>query len=276
MPRLQDFLTVGHLYRAIAAGLTHLVDRFGEQAVFVGSPQAQASPAMFRWPALVAVTDLDSAHRAIGEIIEQGEGARGDWRAAHYGRFLGIWGEYTALRDQDPSFEPARPVLAAFTRQPFDIVASQPLITNPAAGEVAGLFTLGYEVLLQVLTRFFTHTDETPDQLEALTGAAFGLMTGVLGPLGTALTRLPAGPEHPGRTVGPTFEMYYLMGNFVPWRDAAWAVLSERAALLASRCAAADGQHGVPAAVRPAAEQAARIAAQLGVHVPAALRPSRA
>jgi hypothetical protein len=53
---------------------------------------------MFRWPQVVAVTDLDSALRAVGEIIEQGEGARGHWEDAHYGRFLGIWDEYRALR----------------------------------------------------------------------------------------------------------------------------------------------------------------------------------
>ena len=41
-------------------------------------------------------------------------------------------------------------------------------------------------------------------------------MAGVLRPLGRALTRLPAGPDHPGRTAGPTFEMYYQFGNFVP------------------------------------------------------------
>jgi hypothetical protein len=276
MPRVQDFLTVGHLYRAIAEGLTRLAGTLGEPALFAGPPQAQATPGMFRWPALVPVTDLDSAHRAIEEIIEQGEGAKGNWQTAHYGRFLGMWSEYSQLCDQDPAFEPARPVLAAFTRQPFDSAAPQPLITSPAACEVGELFALGYEILLQALTRLFTHTDETPAQLDALAGAAFGLMTGVLEPLGSALTRLPAGPEHPGRTVGPAFEMFYLMGNFVPWREAAWAVLAERAAVLAGRCADAAGQAGMPAAVGTAAGQAARIVSGLSVHVPSPLRPSRA
>ena len=179
------------------------------------------------------MTGLKSAHAAIEEIIEQGEGARGDWQPAHYGRFLGIWEEYRQLREQDPSFDPARPVIPAFTRQPFDIPEPQPLLTEPVTRTVAELFNLGYETLLQLLTRFFTHTDETDEQLGALAEGAFGLMGGVLGPLGRALTRLPAGGAHPGRTAGPTFEMYYQMGNFVPWRGAAWAVLSERAAVLA-------------------------------------------
>jgi hypothetical protein len=40
------------------------------------------------------------------------------------------------------------------------------------------------------------------------------------------------GPRNPGRTAGAAFEMYYQMGNFVPWRNAAWVLLSERATVL--------------------------------------------
>jgi len=164
-------------------------------------------------------------------------------------------------------------VLAAFTQQPFDLTAEPPLISDPATRQVARLFALGYEVLLQVLMRFFTHTDETDDQLSLLIEVAFSLMSGVLAPLGDALTQLPAGPDHPGRTVGPAFEMFYLMGNLVPWRDAAWALLSERAAVLAGQCAMAAGQDSSSAAVGAAATCAAGIQAQLTPHVPAALRP---
>jgi len=101
MPRGQEFLTVGHLYRGIENGLRELTERLGERAVFVGSPRAQATPELLRWPQLIAVTGLDSA-LAIGEIIEQGEGARGDWRNAHYGRFLSIWEEYHELKHHRP------------------------------------------------------------------------------------------------------------------------------------------------------------------------------
>ena len=77
MPRGQEFMTVGHLYRGIEEGLRTLTDRFGERAVFVGSPRAQATPELLRWPQLIAVTGLDSALAAVGEIIEQGEGRAG-------------------------------------------------------------------------------------------------------------------------------------------------------------------------------------------------------
>jgi ferritin-like protein len=275
MPRMQDFSTVGHLYRAIMRGLSHLAGRLGEQALFVGPPRAQATPELFRWPQLSAVTGLKSAHAAIEEIIEKGEGARGDWQPAHYGRFLRIWQEYQQLREQDPSFDPARPVIPAFTRQAFDIPEPQPLLTEPATRAGAELFNLGYETLLQLLTRFFTHTDETSEQLGALTAGAFALMGGVLGPLGRALTRLPAEPAHPGRTAGPTFEMYYQMGNYVPWRGAAWAVLSERVAVLAARCAKAASNDAVPRSIGVAAETAATVAARLASHVPPELHPIR-
>jgi hypothetical protein len=272
MPRMQDFSTVGHLYRGIEQGLSHLAGRLGDRALFVGPPRAQATPELFRWPQLIAVTDLASARAAIDEIIEQGEGARGDWKSAHYGRFLGIWEEYSQLREQDPAFRPARPVIPAFTRQPYDVAEAQPLLTDPLTREIAELFNLGYEVLLHVLTRFFTHTDETDEQLGLLIEAAFSLMGGVLRPVGNALTRLPAGPDHPGRTAGPVFEMYYQMGNFVPWRDAAWALLSERAAVL-SRCADSATRDGVPG-MDTAAQTAATISAQLAEHVPDELKPA--
>jgi len=274
MPRVQGFLTVGHLYRGIEQGLSDLASRLGEPVLFVGEPRAQATPERFRWPQLIAVGDLTSARAAIEEIIEQGEGARGEWRPAHYGRFFAIWSEYQKLREQDPSFEPARPVIPAFTQQPYDIEEPQPQPTEPLTRRVAELFNLAYEVLLQVLTRFFTHTDETDEQLDALVQAALGIMAGVLKPLGTALTRLPMGPGNPGRTAGPAFQMYYQMGNFVPWRNAAWVLLSERATVLSRQCAQCAAQAGVPEAVSSAATTAATISEQLAGHLPQGLRPA--
>jgi Ferritin-like len=268
LPRGQEYSTVGHLYRGIASGLRGLCERFGERAVFVGSPRAQATPELLRWPQLVAVTGLDSAVAAVEEIIEQGEGARGDWKDAHYGRFLGIWDEYQALRERDPSFEPAHPVLPGYTRQPFDLEAAVPVIADPATRHVAELAGLAYETVLQLLLRFFTHTEETDDQLRALVGGAIELMAGALRPLGVALARLPFGDTQPGRTTGFAFQMYYTMGNLVPWREPAWALLHERLMLLVDHCVAATDQHGPHDAVQGAHERAAAVADTLAAHVP--------
>jgi hypothetical protein len=273
LPRDQEFTTIGHLYRGIAAGLRGLVDRFGERAVFVGSPRAQATPEQFRWPQLVAVTGLDSALAAVEEIIEQGEGARGDWRQAHYGRFLGIWDEYHRLRDADPGFDPARPVLPAYTRQPFDLTAPVPVVTDPVAHQVAELTGLAYECVLHVLLRYFTHTDETDEQLGTLIDTAIGLMAGALRPLATGLTTLPVGPEQPGRTSGFAFQMYYTMGNLVPWREPAWALLHERVAMLAEHCATVAAVPGAPDAVVRVLPAATKYADALARHLPADLLP---
>ncbi|MER6944259.1 ferritin-like protein [Nonomuraea sp. NPDC000554] len=275
MPRGQEYGTIGHLYRGLEEGLRELSARLGEQAVFVGSPRAQATPELFRWPQLIAVTDLDSALAAISMIIEQGEGSRGDWQKAHYGRFLAIWQEYGELRQRDPSFEPARPTIAGFLRQPYDIAAPQPVLGDPVARRVAELAVLAYELVLHLLTRFFTHTDESEQQLGLLVGMAIRLMADVLRPLATSLTRLPAGPEHPGRTAGFAFEMYYAMSNFVPWREPSWALLHERMLMLAERCGEAERAGGAPAEVTAAGQQAARFAEQLRGHVPPALLPPR-
>ena len=64
------------------------------------------------------------------------------------------------------------------------------------------------------------------------------------------------------------------MGNFVPSRGAAWAVMSERAAMLAARCADVASQDAAPASIGPVASAAATVAARLASHVPAALRPT--
>jgi nitrite reductase/ring-hydroxylating ferredoxin subunit len=166
MPRGQEYATIGHLYRGIGDGIRALVERLGEQAVFVGSPRAQATPELFHWPGLIAVTDLNSASAAVELIIEQGEGCTGDWRQAHYGRYLAMWQEYQELRAHDPSFQPSRPVLAAFSRQPFDIQTPARIITDPRTRQVASLTALAYELVLQTLNRS-SHTPTRPSNSSA-------------------------------------------------------------------------------------------------------------
>ncbi len=273
MPRGQEFLTVGHLYRGVEEGMRGLAARLGERALFIGSPRAQATPALFGgWPQVIAVTDLASAQRAVDKIIEQGEGARGDWRPAHYGRFLGIWEEYQALRQRDPSFNPARPVVRAYTRQPFDIAQPQTLITDSDTRRVAELAALGYELVLQLLTRFFTHTDETDEQLRTLVNGAINLMARVVRPLGIVLATMPVGPSHPGMTVGFGFDMFYPMGNFVPWRESAWALLGERIMILADRCADVETAGTAPETVGLVRQRVAPICATLTLEVPVVTR----
>jgi hypothetical protein len=240
-PRLQDFDTIGTLYRAIEIGFDRLAERLGEDRLFLGPPAAQAVQGHFPLPSLAAVTDLASAHAAIDTIVEQGEGARGAWQTAHFGRLVAVLDEYLDLRDADPSFEPARPVLAACVREREDGLPV-PIITDPFTARCVDLLNAVYEVVLQVLARYFAHTDETEDHLGVLAEVSVGLMKNVVKPLGGLVTRLPVGPEYPGATAGPTFELFYGVDYLLPHRDAAWAVMEERMrvlAELATRCSQA-------------------------------------
>jgi hypothetical protein len=254
VPHLQEFETIGQLYRSIQAGFEHLVERLGPERLFVGPADAQATETHFRWPELVAVTELTSAQRAIDTIVEQGEGARGDWREAHFGRLLGVLDEYLEMKRAEPDFQPARPVAAANVRpQPTGVAV--PLITDPATMRTMDLLNVGYEVLLQLLSRYFAHTDETPEQLEVLADVSVGLMFAVIKPLGSVVTTLPVGPALPGATAGPGFELFYQVDYLLPHKTAAWVLMEERlrdAAAFARRC----GLLCTPALTEPLAKVA--------------------
>jgi len=252
VPQLQEFDTIGQLYRSVQAGLEHLAERLGPERLFIGPPDAQATEEHFRWEELVAVTDLASAVQAIDTIVEQGEGARGEWRDAHFGRLLGILDEYLALKHADPSFDPVRPVVAANVRpQATGIVV--PLITDPGTTRAMDLLNVAYEVMLQLLSRYFAHTDETPEQLAVLADVSVALMYGAIKPLGSVVTTLPIGPDMPGVTAGPGFELFYSVDYLLPHREAAWVLMEERlrdAAAFAVRC----GELCTPALMEPLAK----------------------
>jgi len=241
----EDYQTVGHLYRGIEQGLERLVDRRGEGGVFIGPPEAQATTEVFEWAELTAVTDLGSARAAIELIVEQGEGARGDWRNAHFGKFVALLDDYLATRAADPGFEPARPVEPAYVRRPPDVEAETMLITDPLTAEVADLFNAVYETTLQALSRYFVHSGESAEQVTTLATVAKHLMNWVMRPLGSVLTTLPVGPERPGVLAGPAFEIVQPSFYVLPHRQAAWRILAERLGDLAGRAERLSGNAGL-------------------------------
>ena len=103
-----------------------------------------------------------------------------------------------------------------------------PLISSHFTVRATDLLNATYEVVLQVLARYFNHTDESDVQLATLSDIGFSLMEECVSPLGELLTRLPIGPEHPGKTVGPAFELFYDADWLLPHRDAAWQLIGER------------------------------------------------
>ena len=242
----EPWRTVGHLYRGIEAGLARLCGRYGEDAVFIGPPAAQAVTATFEWKELAAVTGLASASRAIELIVEQGEGARGDWVNSHFGTFTGILEDFLAMQAADPGFDPARPVEPAYVRLPPD-VASGILIEDLLTARVADLCNGLYEVMLQVLSRYYVHHGETPAELETLARTAKHLMNWVMRPLGSVLTTLPVGPSHPGRTAGPALEVARPAYFVLPHREPAWKIITERLQVLTETCAALAHEPGLAA-----------------------------
>jgi CDGSH-type Zn-finger protein/truncated hemoglobin YjbI len=228
-PHLQEFATVGHLYRSIEAGFRHLGEKLGEDNLFVVPAAGQVSGAVFGWPQLEPITSVDAAVRAIETIVEQGEGPRGDWRNAHFGRFLEVLDEYLAMMQANPGLEVTRPVLPVLVRPP-ETGAEADLITDPHTAGIADLGNVAYEVLLQLLYRLLCHVDESDEQMTTLSQVAVRLMFDVIEPIGELLTTLPVGPEHPDQTAGPSFELFYQPDYLLPHREAAWRIIAEHLA----------------------------------------------
>src|SRR5215208_5627903 len=122
--------------------------------------------------------------------------------------FLRVLVEYLEFKRRDPDFEPARPVTAAWVRPPADANTPNPtLITEPTTARVADLFNATYEVMLQMLVRFFAHTEETEEELQTLSSTAVDAMSLLIKPLGQLLTTLPVGAEYPGKSAGAEFRV---------------------------------------------------------------------
>jgi len=258
IPRGQDFATVGHLYRSIERGLAYLADKLGEDRLFIGPAFQQADEAAFGWPDLQPITVLEGANRAIERIVEQGEGARGDWADAHYGRFLAVLHDYRAMRKEDPAFEPAHPVAAAAVRG-VEGFEPEVYISDPTTGACSDLFNAVYELLLQMIARYFAFGHETPDQRQVLAHTAVDLMFEAIKPLGLLLAALPVGPDHPGVTAGASFQLPYRASFLLPHRRSAWLRFAERLDELAGFAASLQPAAGADtvAAVSGALGQAA-------------------
>jgi hypothetical protein len=255
VPRGQDFTTVGELYRSIEAGLARLAQKLGEDRLFIGPAFHQADEHSFRWPELVPITDLGAAVEAIERIVLQGEGARVSRDVAHYGRFLGVLDEFLSARSDDPGFEPAYPVVAAGMRG-VEGIEPDVYITDPRTGGCSDLFNAVYELVLQLIARYFTFGHEEPPQREILAGVAVGLMLQAVKPLGLLLARLPVTEAGGDATAGANFQLPYRASFLLPHRRSAWIRFAERLdelAAFARKLVPTDGREvvtGVAAALR--------------------------
>jgi hypothetical protein len=265
VPRAQDFTTQGHLYRAIETGLVELANKFGEDKLFIGPVFHQTDEETFRWPDLSPIVDLEGASRALQRIVENGEGTRGDWAEAHFGRFLDVLREYESMRREDPGFEPAHPVVAAGMRS-VEGIAPDFYITDRATGMASDLFNAIYELLLQMIARYFAFGHETAEQRAELARISVHVMFEAIDPLGLLLAELEIGPEHPGLTAGANFQLPYRSNFLLPHRRSAWIRFVERLDELASFADTIGPLEG-SAVVATVAGALRRMAAELAVHI---------
>jgi len=202
---------------------------------------------------MLPVTDRASALAAIDQIVAEGEGASESSTDSHFYAFLSMCMELDEAKQRDRHFVPARhvgpnPVLAD------DHVAAPPepvtLIDCPSAILLSRLFDAAYSTMMLILLRYFTHTDETQAQLDALQQAAFfPLMTAVIRPLAETLTQLPASTSGDRVRAGPAFR-FPLRLAFLPHKNAAWKVIAMQLHLMTDLAAAAQADPELPAEAR--------------------------
>ncbi len=167
-PAAQDYVSQGHLYHGILQGLITLSQAWGEDRLFVGHDDAQVGGAEFGLPGLFKVTGLESARRAIEEIVTQGEGAPAQSETSHYARFAAMKAELAVLQEARPAFRPARPVVANPVLAGADGCT---LVSDALAAKVVDLGNAVYALMMRALAQVFS---PAPLPQELRTGLAIG------------------------------------------------------------------------------------------------------
>jgi hypothetical protein len=222
-PHKIEFTSIQDLYVSLAAGFVAVVERIGEQSLFIGDVKAE----IWGGPGtpygegsmddlsqygldLIQVVDLKSAIDAIVEIVEQGEGilAPPDYiEHTHYCIYTNMLND---MLDEKPDFDAARPVVRnPLTRMHPDITAPREanIITRPETREIASLFNLTYETMLLMMLFLYGSSPKTKQQrVDLMNAIYFPLMTMFIRPLSEILTQLPAFKDKRGNA-GPGFEL---------------------------------------------------------------------
>jgi len=135
-------------------------------------------------------------------------------------------------------------------------------IEDPLTISVCNLFDGCYELLVQMLGRLFVHADESEAELKLLADTTVGLMSLAIEPLGSAITRLPAGPTYPGLNAGPGFRLS--RGASIPThKETARFVFHERLSELAAYSRFLESNSGAPPVLARIREALTRLAASL-------------
>ncbi len=203
IPGNQPPQTDGHTIADFYQRITDLIETLGHDA-FTGDPSRQVT--QWHGPGeLFEVTDPASAHRAIHEIVEEGEGASpidpedGYDELAHYYKFAEIYYGHRLVNEGGKWTFSGEPI-------PFDPDGVWPMLANPTLKSYppgsqlasnAELFAGSYSKLLKGLHRTF---NGEPTFLRNAIGSMYAVEVQAKELMRTAI---PNDPE--GRTAGPPF-----------------------------------------------------------------------
>ncbi len=258
-PSPTDYPSQGHLYHTIANGIDALAAELGHEVLFAGHGQAQVSGAQFALPGLFAVTDLESAHRALEEIVTQGEGAPAHSQDSHYARFRNVLDEYKQMKADRPEFEPARPTIVNPVLLDPAHKNSHARVTHSQAMRVVDLGNCLYTLMLRTFAQVFA-PNPLPQPLRTGLAQTATTMMYALTSVGDAASRLPLKQGHTGPAAGLSFELPGSIGQLV--QHCAAQVLSERALQLAGVARAIESEVVLPG-VADSLEQVAKKLAKL-------------
>lgn len=197
--------TIGGFYAEIVDGLKQAATTLGEQALFCGDPARQVTREYYYAGGgdPIAVTNLETATRALAEIVDQGEGDMtsmydNDADLAHFYRFLQLKHD----RGYAPADGPDAPTGAAMG---VDYAAVYPMLANPRSSDYAdpdlrAVSDAANRAWCGLLVQIEAAFNGTPGALLPAVHSMFKVRDAALVLLANPL------PEHPGHTAGPTFE----------------------------------------------------------------------
>jgi CDGSH-type Zn-finger protein/uncharacterized Fe-S cluster protein YjdI len=252
-PTARDYGSQGHLYHGIAQAIRSLANELGEDKLFIGHGEAQLSSAEFPLPGLFEISGVETAMKAIEEIVSQGEGAPAHREDSHYARFEAIRREFLELKQARPDFEPAYPAAINPVLTEFADEASTTRVTDPLARKVVDLGNALYGLMLQTLAQVCSPVP-LPSGLRQGLADVSGQLMRYTTVVGEAAARMPVCPDKPGINAGLSFALPKSFGQLVQANAA--QILSERASELAAACRGIEKKHKLPGVAEGLAELA--------------------
>jgi CDGSH-type Zn-finger protein/uncharacterized Fe-S cluster protein YjdI len=201
---------------------------------------------------------VQTAMKAIEEIVSQGEGAPAHREDSHYARFDAIHKEYQALKLARPDFEPAHPAAVNPVLAELADDEHTTRVTNSLARHVVDLGNAVYGLMLQTLAQVSAPVPLPSGLRQGLSDVSCQLMRYAT-VIGEAAVRLPICDSKPGINAGLSFALPKSFGQYVQANAA--QILSERASELSAACRHLDSRQALPGVTEGLAELAEQLSA---------------